>query len=109
MYQYRCKVTRVVDGDTLRVTVSLGLDTYQDITLRLSGLDAPEMSTPEGKAAKAWVQDWLIAHEDDGGWLPLDTIKDHREKYGRYLAVVGDLNADLLSNGIARPYGGGKR
>lgn len=109
MYQYQCRVTKVVDGDTMHVTVSLGLDSYQNITLRLAGLDTPEMSTPEGKTAKVWVQEWVDAHVDSDGYLPLATIKDRREKYGRYLAVVGTLNDELLSNGIARPYDGGKR
>ncbi len=87
MYEYRAKVLDVVDGDTLRVEVDLGLDIRHRITLRLFGVDTPEVRGEEreaGLAAKAFVEAWLPADRV----VIIQTVKDKREKYGRYLAAV---------------------
>lgn len=111
MYEYRAEVVKVVDGDTLHVSIDLGLDVRIRVTIRLAGINAPELSTAEGKEAKAWVQQWV---EDVGidGWVVVHTVKDRREKYGRYLGHVFSvdgpgseyLNNDLIVNGFAVPY-----
>lgn len=83
-----------MDGDTLHVEVDLGCDIQVRLTLRLAGINAPEMSTPAGKVAKDWLQIALVAASGQGfNDLVLRTVKDKREKYGRYLAhiwTVGD-------------------
>jgi micrococcal nuclease len=112
-YWYKATVTKVVDGDTVHATVEYGLDQRGDYTLRLAGIDAPELSTNEGKIAKAFVEDWLESRPH----ILIKTVKDHREKYGRYLAVIYDaeraydpsLNQVLLDEHLARPYDGGAR
>ena len=82
-YEYtKCKVIRVIDGDTVRVDVDLGCDTHVNLTLRLAGIDAPEMGTPEGVAAKAYLEAVI------GSPVTVRTIKDRREKFGRYLAYI---------------------
>ncbi len=85
MFEYRGTVTKVVDGDTVHVRLDLGIDVRIDLVLRLYGINAPEMSTPEGIAAKYHLIELL-----GGPLFPLTirTIKDRREKYGRYLAVL---------------------
>lgn len=99
----------VVDGDTLNVTIDLGFHITHHNTLRLYGVNAPEMRTPEGPPAKQFVIDWLDKHCPDGTFI-IRTIKDKREKYGRYLADVWDmamvhsLNVDLVGAGHAVPY-----
>lgn len=114
MYQYLARVIRVVDGDTLHLEVDLGFDVRRRDSFRLAHLNAPEMSTPEGVAAR----DWLVAQLDEaGGVVTLQTIKDRREKYGRYLAVLltgptgalRDLNEAMVDAGHAVPYEGGAR
>src|ERR1700712_4225515 len=95
MYEYGATVVDIHDGDTLHLEVDLGLDIDTKLTVRLYGLNAPELSTPEGKAALVWVQQWFTANAPTGKCV-LHTIKDHREKYGRYLGVV--LSADLAHN-----------
>lgn len=110
MFEYRCTVLRVVDADTLHVEVDLGLDLRTRLTIRLDGVDAPEMSTPEGVAARDFVLGWVA----EPGPLTLRTTKDRREKYGRYLGVVHgqygpSLNAVLVTAGHAKPYTGGRR
>ena len=109
MYEYACTITRVVDGDTQHVNVDLGCDVHIDLTLRLLGIDCPEMNTDEGVAAKEFAIAWFEDHDTNFGVFTLQTVKDHREKYGRYLAtLVADdgttLNQALLDAGLAVPY-----
>ena len=112
VYERHAYVTRVVDGDTLHLMVDLGCDTSLAMTVRLSGLDAPEMNTIEGKAAKAYVEHWVA---DNGPRFVLRTEKDKREKFGRYLADLLPENGNdslcrsLLIYGYAHPYDGGAR
>ena len=96
------------DGDTLHCGVDLGCDVSVNMTIRLYGINAPELSTPEGKVAKTFVQQWFAYHCPTGGFI-LQTIKDRREKYGRYLGIVlsqdgGNLNDDMVSSGNAVVY-----
>lgn len=111
MWEYRAIVTKVIDGDTLDVDLDLGLDAHLYTRLRLAGLNAAEHNTPEGVAAKAYVSSWILQHQTAGGWFTVGTLKDRREKYGRYLATVtaadgASLNADLLTSGHALPWDG---
>jgi micrococcal nuclease len=109
MYEYHAQLVRVVDGDTMHVRVDMGADLHLDMVLRLFGVNAPEMSTSTGKPAKAWVQRWFDEHTLEGLFL-LRTIKDKREKYGRYLASVwsldgtAELNADMVAANQAVVY-----
>jgi endonuclease YncB( thermonuclease family) len=118
MYEYAAQVLKVTDGDTFHLDVTLvdinpGLDldpikmTIQ-LVIRLYGVNAPELKTAAGKTAKAWVEQWLTDHAPDGQ-IVLHTMKDRREKYGRYLGIMfslaGDcLNDDLVASGNAVPY-----
>ncbi len=113
MYEYRGSIVRVVDGDTVHVHLDLGINVAIDLTLRLYGINAPEMSTPEGVAAKAHLIELL-----QGGPgtttnfqpLTIRTVKDRREKYGRYLGTLIrtadglDVNQSMLSDGFAVVY-----
>lgn len=99
-YHYpRAKVEEVKDGDTvvLSVDVGFGISLNKEV-FRLygpdkdgkMGLDAPEMKTPAGKLARLELFGILDASRDIDGnvWIEVDTIKDRKEKYGRYLAVL---------------------
>lgn len=114
MYEYNAKVLNVVDGDTLHMDVDLGCDVHTHLTVRLYGVDCPEKNTPEGQAAKQYTKDWLMSHSDPKGYVILKTLKDRREKYGRYLGIIDhyqeqSLNDALIENGHAVSYDGGKR
>jgi micrococcal nuclease len=92
IYLYKASLVRVVDGDTVDLIIDLGFDTSRHERFRLYGIDAPELRTEAGKAAKAWLWEAL---------QPLETIyvqtlqhktKAKRDKYGRFLAVLyGEL------------------
>ncbi len=87
-------VDRVIDGDTIEVTVDLGFQIKYEFTIRFNGFDAPETrklkgvtnaEIAHGKEAEAWLK-----HRIEGKKVKLITKKyeGDQEKYGRYLALV---------------------
>ena len=99
MYEYSCKIDRVVDGDTVDVDIDLGFGIWlRKERVRLYGIDTPECRTRDleekkyGLAAKAFVQDFLPV----GSMQTLRTQKDDKGKFGRILGefVVYDTTTD---------------
>lgn len=85
MYQYKAELIKVVDADTIVVDIDLGLGVWiRKVRLRLINLQAPELSTPEGKLAKEYLE-----REIDKNLLVTTKSKD---KYGRWLADVLSTN-----------------
>lgn len=103
-YIYKAVLLRVVDADSIDVRVDLGFSIFTDMKLRLLGINAPEMNTAEGKAAKLALETLLPLQSP----LIIETYKDRREKYGRFLATLlfNDMNVNtwLVENGYAVPY-----
>ena len=110
---YACKIHRVVDGDTFEVTIDLGFEVFVRQTVRLYGVDTPEMGTTEGRAAKTAVAQWF----GDPGQVHRLVSYSAKDKYGRRICDVqhgvnidlqtgsGELLSEwLLLNGLARPY-----
>ena len=104
LYTYRASVVRVLDGDTLKVVVDLGFGVRSVQTLRLRGIDCPELVSQEGKEAKEFVEKLLPPSSQ----LLVKTTKS--DKYDRYLADIfvpqknGShlyLNNKLLEKGLA--------
>ena len=87
MYEYRCKILRVVDGDTVHVSVDLGLETYRTLKVRLAAINAPELSEPSGQNAKSFLTSLISEHPPEYWWT-IRTVKDRTEKYGRYLGHI---------------------
>lgn len=79
---YKAYLERVVDGDTIRVTLDLGFETFHKEILRLRGIDAPEMSSAAGKKSFKILKDIL----EDIPFLIIKTTKI--DIYGRYVADV---------------------
>jgi micrococcal nuclease len=115
IWQYRARVERVVDGDTLDLGIDLGFGvslTGDEARVRLRGIDTAEtFGVPKdseeyatGQRHKAFVEEW-VAGTDDREWpVFVETAKDdQRGKYGRWLAVVqrradgAVLNDDLVT------------
>jgi micrococcal nuclease len=105
IYIYKAELIRVVDGDTVDLIIDLGFDTSRKERFRLYGIDAPELRTAEGKAAKEWLWDALQPLEA----IYVQTIqlstKAKRDKYGRFLAVLygdfGDVQTKLPEKSLA--------
>ena len=99
LFAYSATVRRAIDGDTLLVTIALP-HYVMDEKLRLRGLDCPEMDTPEGKAAKRFVDTLLL----DATEVTIATSKV--DKYDRYLADVHITRPDgeivFLNNALLK-------
>ncbi|MFC1468001.1 helix-turn-helix domain-containing protein [Verrucomicrobiota bacterium] len=108
LYHYVAQVQSVYDGDTCRVDIDLGLGMWlRNEKLRLVRINAPEMTGPE-KAAGAASRDFLRGLID-GREVIIETLKDRRGKYGRYLAEIWleqdgvwlNVNDELVAAGHA--------
>lgn len=82
LYTYAADIEKIIDGDTLKVRFDLGFNIEIRQTLRLRGLDCPEMDTKEGQQAKAFVQ----SHIKEATQLIVRSSRS--DKYDRYLADV---------------------
>ena len=80
---YRGIVSYIVDGDTFDVHVDVGWNDYPYRTIRVHGIDTPELNTPEGKAARDYVRLLMPS----GTPCVLKTYKDV-QTFGRYVAEV---------------------
>lgn len=106
MYTYKAKVISVYDGDTITIIIDLGFKISQEMKIRLSEIDAPELrgTTRElGLIARDYLRK-LILNKD----IKIITEKDTQGKYGRYLATIylNDININklLLNKGIVNRY-----
>ena len=87
-YRYNATILGVVDGDTFDAMVDLGLRVFRKERFRVYGINAPE----RGKLG------WDRAKEDLSNLLAgkstkrIATFRDHRDKYGRYVADVVIVN-----------------
>ncbi len=94
----------MIDGDTLTLEVFLGFYVTVSIHARMYGINAPEVSTLEGKSARAALRKKLLPGTD----VVLKTFKDPGDKYGRWLAVVAlngeSVNQWLINEKLAVPY-----
>ena len=88
MFEYSCRIVRVVDGDTVDVDIDLGFDVWlKKQRIRLFGVDTPESRTRDleekkyGLAAKKFVEEYLPLESRQ----TLRTKLDDRGKFGRIL------------------------
>ena len=122
-YNFRVvEINRVLDGDTIDVTIDLGFDLYKKERVRVAGVDTPEKRTKDdeekalGYDATHWLEDKLtgaIAGDDD---LVIRTeLVGGVGKYGRLLGwlYIGDaevsLNEQMIAAGYAWAYDGGTK
>ena len=122
-YNFRVtEINRVLDGDTIDVTIDLGFDLYKKERVRVAGVDTPEKRTRdlEEKALGIDATNWLkqkLEDTIDGEYeLTIRTeLKGGVGKYGRLLGwlYVGDeevsLNEDMIEEGYAWAYDGGTK
>ena len=126
MYEYNAIVNRVVDGDTVDVTIDLGFSVWKKIRVRMEGINTPESRTRDleekkrGLAAKDRLKN-ILEFNDNKCVLKVSGVG----KYGRALATVLveslsplngedgvtliDVNKQLIEEGHAVEYWGGKR
>lgn len=87
LYYYKAIVVGVYDGDTITVNIDLGLNIWvNNEKIRLVRIDAPELrgtSRNKGLKSRDFLRELLLNKK-----VLIQTIKDRKEKYGRYLAEV---------------------
>ena len=119
MHEYRCKIVRVVDGDTVDVDIDLGFGIWMHKErIRVYGIDTPESRTRDvtekvfGKLATEAVKTFL----PEGSMQTLVTVQDKAGKFGRVLGkfLIYDakedrqttLNEWMVKNHFAVEYSG---
>ena len=122
-YNFRVvEINRVLDGDTIDVTIDLGFDLFKKERVRVAGVDTPEKRTRDleekalGIDATNWLKEKLegaLAGDDD---LVIRTeLVGGVGKYGRLLGwlYLGDgslsLNEQMIEEGYAHAYDGGTK
>lgn len=122
-YNFRVvKVDKVLDGDTIDVTIDLGFDLYKKERVRIAGVDTPEKRTRNleekelGIDATNWLKKELedvLAGDDE--LIVRTELHGGVGKYGRLLGwlYVGDeqvsLNEQMITQGYAHAYDGGTK
>ena len=122
-YNFRViEINRVLDGDTIDVTIDLGFDLYKKERVRIAGVDTPEKRTRDleekalGIDATNWLKEKLegaVAGDDDLGIRT--ELVGGVGKYGRLLGwlYIGDadlsLNERMIQEGYAWAYDGGTK
>ncbi|MFQ5584401.1 MAG: thermonuclease family protein [Calditrichia bacterium] len=109
LYRYKANVVSVYDGDTVRVDIDLGLKTWvKNESIRLARINAPELrgdERPEGILSRDFLREQILGKE-----IILETIKDSKGKYGRYIGEIWletngewkNINDLLVSSGYAQ-------
>ena len=97
-YIRRARIVRLVDGDTCVIDGDMGMAITVRATVRLYGINTPEVRGPEkvaGHAATQHLADLLVRFRHKGEWdIVVQTHKDKRGKFGRYLATLMGVDQD---------------
>ena len=120
MYEYKVKVVRVIDGDTVDVDIDLGFGIwFRKERVRIMGIDTPESRTRDkvekkfGLASKAKLKQLL----KDGAILKTQVSKKGEDMKGKFGRILGDFILDdgrkvtevLIDEGHAVAYFGGSK
>lgn len=114
VFEYQATVNRVIDGDTIEVSIDLGFCMTWKTPLRLYGINAPETNSkdPVERAMAVLAKKWLT-QQIDGKVVRLQSVKP-KDKYGRYLAEVWltsglqtrSVNDQMVKLELVKPWDG---
>ncbi len=121
MYEYKCKVLRIVDGDTVDIDIDLGFGIWMHRErVRIMGIDTPESRTRDkvektfGLASKARLKDMLPIGSVQ--ILKTEIDRSGEDKKGKFGRILGDFLIDdrrvteiLVEEGHAVAYFGGSK
>ena len=121
MYEYRCKILKVVDGDTVDVDIDLGFGVWlKKERVRMMGIDTPESRTRDkveklfGLSAKQYVKDNMPTNSMQ--ILKTEIDRSGGDKKGKFGRILGDFILDdkkltdmMIEDGHAVAYFGGSK
>ena len=103
-YLYGAKVIEIYDGDTLTALIDLGFNITIEEKIRLYGINAPEMrgkEKPQGIISRDYLRKRILGKE-----VIIETIKDKKGKYGRYLGIIKfegkNINEEMVKKKLAK-------
>jgi micrococcal nuclease len=100
-YYYNAVVASVYDGDTCKVDIDLGLGVWvRNEKIRLCRINAPELrgaDKAKGVAAAAYLKKLVLGRK-----VTLQTFKDFKEKYGRYLGELWLKDSNVSDMMVAK-------
>jgi len=106
MYEYKCNVVKVVDGDTVDVDIDLGFGVWlKDERVRMMGIDTPESRTSDkveklfGLAAKQKLKSLL----GKSPILKTQVNKDGEDMKGKFGRILGDFDVYDADKDAWRP------
>jgi micrococcal nuclease len=110
MYEYNCKIVRVIDGDSIILDIDLGFGLWiHGESIRLYGVDCPECRSrdKEEKAAGLLAKEFVEEALHVGETYTLTTKE--KGKFGRYLGTIyltddTSINAALVKERLSVPY-----
>jgi micrococcal nuclease len=108
LYEYPAKLEYIVDGDTYDFIVDLGFHVNKQIRIRMIGVDTAEIYGVEkesdeyanGMEQKRFVENWF----DEADEIFIETEKDEKGKYGRWLARVYNESGESLNVALKEEY-----
>ena len=121
MYEYKCNIVKIVDGDTVDVDIDLGFGVWlKDERVRVMGIDTPESRTRDkvektfGLASKARLKELLPIGSTQH--LKTEIDRSGEDKKGKFGRILGDFIVDekrcteiLVEEGHAVAYFGGSK
>jgi len=106
MYEYRCKLIKVVDGDTVDVDIDLGFGVWlKKERVRIMGIDTPESRTRDkvekvfGKAASKRLKELLGPNPV----LKTQIARDGEDMKGKFGRILGDFDVYDATTDAWRP------
>jgi micrococcal nuclease len=102
MYEYKCNIIKVIDGDTVDIDIDLGFGMWiKDERVRIMGIDTPESRTRDlvekkfGLAAKKRLKELL----GKSAVLATQVNKNGEDMKGKFGRILGDFNVyDLTTD-----------
>jgi len=108
-YTYNAVITAAYDGDTITADFDLGFGVImKKQKLRLLGIDTPELrgdTILEARVSRDWLRERVLGKPN----VIIETFKDKKGKYGRWLGTIYldgiNINKLMITEGLAEVYG----
>lgn len=106
LWTYRARSTRTIDGDTIYVIVDHGMRIQSAQSLRIAGVNCPELFSGENREAGAAARDFTVAWlkdaqaDESNPWPLLITTYKDKQSFNRYVADVHNEASESLAEAI---------